>query len=219
MELNATGNSRRDGAYFPSTETGAVDGQREEDVGIPKHVVIEKVSGCRAEIGDIERPARQRNRESELALFVPLPMERQKSAVGSVALRQQRARHGEQWRSLVVASPECARHPVQFRNLQSGAHPRISGVLAERMIASQKRICPGSPEMSQTNATVQGEPSSQLVLIFQKDGRDRAPEFLPLGRDHRSAIPSVDRKQLVVALPENLDSDARGVLISRVGSR
>src|ERR1700756_4423026 len=87
------------------------------------------------------------------------------------------------------------------------------------MIPPQKRVCAGSPEMSETNATVQGEPSSQLVLIFHKDGRNRTPEFLALGRDHRSAIPSVDRKQLVVALPENLDSDARGVLISRVGSR
>ena len=89
MELNSTGNSRRVGAYFPSTETGAVDGQREEDVGIPEHVVIEKVSGCRAEIGDIERPGRQRNRESELPLFVTLSVERQKSAVRSVALREQ----------------------------------------------------------------------------------------------------------------------------------
>src|SRR5205807_7748098 len=173
MELNATGNSRRVGAYFPSTETGTVDGQREEDVGIPEHVVIEKVSGCRAEICDIKRPARQRNRESELPLFVPLPVERQKSAVGSVALREQRTRHREQRRGLVVASPERARHPVQFRNLQSGAQPRVSGVLAERMIASQKRICPGSSEMSQTNATVQGEPSSQFVLVFQADHRDR----------------------------------------------
>src|SRR5207245_5403143 len=94
-ELTATGQSRRVGAYFPSTETGAVDGQREEDVGVAEHVVIEKVSGCRAEICDIKRPARQRNRESELPLFVPLPVERQKSAVGSVALREERNRHRE----------------------------------------------------------------------------------------------------------------------------
>src|ERR1700747_3049221 len=95
MELNATGNSRRVGAYFPSTEAGAIDGQREENVGVAEHVVIEKVSGCSAEICDIEGPARQRNGESELPLFVPLSVERQKSAVRSIALREQGARHGE----------------------------------------------------------------------------------------------------------------------------
>src|SRR5207302_237669 len=146
-------------------------------------------------------------------------VERQKSAVGSVALREQRTRHREQRRCLVVASPERARHPVQLRNLQCGAQPRVSRILAERMTASQKRVCSGSSEMSQTNATVQGDPSSQLVLIFQEKSGDRAPEFLALGRDHRSTIPGVDRKQLVIALPENLDSDARRVLISRIGGR
>src|SRR5205807_2964881 len=50
MELYATGNSRRVGAGFPSTETSAVDGQREEDVGIAEHIVIEKVSGRGTEV-------------------------------------------------------------------------------------------------------------------------------------------------------------------------
>src|SRR5215469_14081774 len=87
MELGATGDAWRAGGGFPTADASAVDGQREEDVGVAEDVVVEEIVGCGAEVGNVEGPACEGNGESELALFITLAVQRQEAAVGVVTLR------------------------------------------------------------------------------------------------------------------------------------
>jgi len=47
--------------------------QRDEDI-VFECVVVEEIPGAGAEVGDVECPAGDRNRESKFALLIPLTM-------------------------------------------------------------------------------------------------------------------------------------------------
>ena len=57
MPLGMSGYAGRSGSELPSVDAGAVNGQREEDVGIAEHIVVEVIFRCGAEIVDVEAPA------------------------------------------------------------------------------------------------------------------------------------------------------------------
>jgi len=52
---------RGDEPSFPNRVCGAFDCERKKNVGAAKCIVIEEVQGMRLELGEIERPAANRN--------------------------------------------------------------------------------------------------------------------------------------------------------------
>src|SRR2546429_3753258 len=61
VEFCAAGDDRRIDAGFPATNSRVRDREREEDIGIPQHVVIKKVFGASPEISYVKCPALQGN--------------------------------------------------------------------------------------------------------------------------------------------------------------
>ena len=71
MNIRALGEARRVQGDFSAANSGMADGQRDENV-VLERVVVEEISGAGAEVGDVERPAGDGNREAEFALLIPL---------------------------------------------------------------------------------------------------------------------------------------------------
>src|SRR2546425_2368397 len=61
MEFCAASDYRRIDAAFPAANPRVRDRKWKEDIGIPQHVVIKKVSGTSPEIGYVKCPGVQRN--------------------------------------------------------------------------------------------------------------------------------------------------------------
>ena len=131
MELSASGDAGRVRGDFPAANAGAVDGEREENVGVAEHIVVEEVSGAGAEVGNVKGPARERNGQAEFVLFVALTAQRQETESLLSGLVEQRTVHGEQRRGLVVASIESAQNPVQTRNADGGTNAGINRIFAD----------------------------------------------------------------------------------------
>ena len=72
-----------------------------KNVGIAQDVVIEKVLRAGAEVGDVEDPARQRNREPKFVLLITFTPQRQKTKSLLGGLLEQRTVHRQQRRSLI----------------------------------------------------------------------------------------------------------------------
>ncbi len=61
VEFGAARDDGRIDTAFPAANPRVRDREREEDIGIPQHVVIKKVSGASPEISYVEGPALQGN--------------------------------------------------------------------------------------------------------------------------------------------------------------
>ena len=131
VELGASRNTRRVCRAFPSPDAGAIDGEGKENVGIAKDVVVEKVLGAGAEVGDIEGPSRHRDGHAEFVLLIALAPQRQETKSLLRRLFQQRTVHGKQRRRLIVASVESAEDPVEAGHANRGADARIRRILAD----------------------------------------------------------------------------------------
>ena len=169
VELGASGDAGRVRRGFPATDAGTIDGERKENVGVAQNIVVEKVLRAGAEVGNVERPARQRNGQTEFVLFIALAAQRQEAESLLGSLLEQRTIYGEQWRGLVVAPVESAQNPVEARNADGGADPRIDGIFAD-----------GRAEMREPHSAVQGQPAGELVLIFQEKRFHVSPNHLAL---------------------------------------
>src|SRR5262249_53539718 len=101
VNLCAMSNLRRTQRYLPSVDLGAFDGEWEEKIRFPNHVVIEKVVRAGVEGVGIDDPPMIRNHDAELMFFVALAMERDESAIALGAQVEQRARRSHQRRSLI----------------------------------------------------------------------------------------------------------------------
>ena len=131
VELGASCDARRVRGGFPAADAGAINGEREENIGIPEDVVVKEIPRAGAEVGNVKRPARQRDGQTKFMLLVALAAQREKTETLLCCLFQQRAVHCKQRRGLIVASVESAQHPVQPRNAEGGADSRIHRILAD----------------------------------------------------------------------------------------
>ena len=184
---------------------------------LPKHVVIEEVPCAGAEVAEVERPAAKRNGQSEFPLLVAFPVQGRKLAIERRTLLNQWSRNGQQRRSLVIPSPECARHPVQLWNLQSRANSRVHRIVDDaRQVRSGGR---STPKMRQAHAAIQSQPMRDLKLILQKQSRCASPHRLPFCDGCIAAVTGDDAEELVVALAENLHAPAETMSTMPVGKR
>src|SRR5262249_16701262 len=113
------------------------------------------------EIGKIESEAAIRDRQTELALLVTFPMQGKEYALRCTLLFQQWPRHGLEWRCLVVAAIEGAKHPFELRNAKRRSHAGINVVLGH-----------ASGEVAYAQPAIQGQQAGQAELIFC-EGREQ----------------------------------------------
>src|SRR5205085_4397795 len=99
---------------------------------------------------------------------------RQKSETLTSGNINKRSAYGEERRRLVIASPECARHPAQLGNAHRSTDAGVGCIL---------RQC--SFKMRQPHPAVERQPAGGLVLLFQKNSRHRAPQELTLSERRR----------------------------------
>src|ERR1035441_4112768 len=116
---------------FPAANKGLVDGERKEEVGISKGVVVEEIISAGAEGVGVERPSAKRDGDAELMLFVALAMERNESATTCRAQISQRPGSGEQRRRLIVVTVEGAEGPAKSGNGDRSAKARTDGALRD----------------------------------------------------------------------------------------
>src|SRR6185312_8341849 len=111
-----------------ATDSGSFERQRKKDIGVANDIMIEKVSGCGAEIGEIDRPAVYGNGQSDFVLFVPFSMQWQKCLV----IIQIRISHSDQRWRLIVATIKPAQYPIHTRNANGCSNARIGSIFALR---------------------------------------------------------------------------------------
>src|SRR5882672_100754 len=109
---NTVRQPRRRGAHFPAADAGALQSEREKDIGVAQSIVVEEVLRPSAKIGNIEGPALERNRQAEFVLFVAFAVEgcERTRFARLIALVDDRSGNGEQRGRLIVASVRRARH-------------------------------------------------------------------------------------------------------------
>lgn len=140
VELGAIKNARGGRGGFPALDAGAVDGEREEDVGVAENVVIEEILRGGAKVGDVEGPALEWDGQTELTLLVAFAVEGEKATRRGRALIEDWTRDGEEGWGLIVVSPESASDPVEFRNLERSTEARVGRILADGLIAPDERV-------------------------------------------------------------------------------
>src|ERR1700687_5198576 len=72
-------NAWRSRGELPAINPRARNGKREEDVRVADCIVIEEIPGSLVEAVHVERPTPNRNRQSQLVLFVALALQRNDS--------------------------------------------------------------------------------------------------------------------------------------------
>src|SRR5260370_20065603 len=145
----------------------------------------------------VKCPAVKGNRYPELILFVAFSPQRRKSKSLSDAIRQQRTGHRRQRRRLIEPAVESAQHPVELRHTNSGAKPGISGVFRYR-----------PAKMRQPDAGVQGQPGSDLDLIFQEERDLTAGRRLPLAQRQIAPVRCGQTEETAIALFVTVYTDA-----------
>src|SRR3954451_1716627 len=107
---------------LPAANGSVPECKREENVGITQRIVIKKISGARTKVADVEHPFLERNGQAYFALLVALaPKWRKELVRPRIADRNQR-------RHLIIPPIESAQYPVQMRNLDGGADPRVRSI-------------------------------------------------------------------------------------------
>ena len=148
---------RRAQRDFGAADDRAEIRQRNKNAGVADHIVIQEIARAGVEIIHVERPSAHRNAQSDIVLDIALA--RQRNEAETLRHRKIERRTGEavERRRLVVIRVVAVQRPVQARNADGRAEPRIGGVLIE-----QARV------VREPDAEIESEPRSDLVLIFQK---------------------------------------------------
>ena len=94
---------RRAKRAFPSANARLLDGQRQENIRVAQHIVVEKVARPGAEAVHIQDPAVERYGQAELVLFVALSVQGQKAEPLLKSEIEQGAGHGVERRRLIIA--------------------------------------------------------------------------------------------------------------------
>src|SRR6266849_4806883 len=103
VELSASGDPGRGCCGFPAAYAGTSDGEREKNIGVAEHVVIEEVFRAGAEVGNLEGPPVKRDGETEFVLLVALTAQWQEAKALLGRLVESRTGYRKQRRSLIVA--------------------------------------------------------------------------------------------------------------------
>src|SRR5882724_6725628 len=159
--------------------------------------MIEEIPNVRLEIGNIKLPAVDRNRQSELALFVPFAAKRQEIEAFVDGLLQERSRNREKRRSLIVAAVEGAENPVELWHAKSSAHARIDVVFGE----PTRKMCVAEP-------AVESEPIGDAVLVFGEERKEPASWVFRLAERRTGAVGGHEAKECVVLLRESVETGA-----------
>jgi hypothetical protein len=91
--------------------------------------MIQPISGPGFIIIGAEIPAVIGNRDPKLPFDIPLTVQGSKGEILVICETEERARGRHQRRGLVVVTVKSSKDPMQARNLQSDAHPRVGCVL------------------------------------------------------------------------------------------
>ena len=125
--------------------------------------MVEKIPrGC-VEIVFVEGPAAEGNRNAYLPLLVAFAVEREKAE----ARLEEILGNCVERRSLIVAAVESAQCRVQLGNANRGSDSRIGGIFVHQTV-----------EMREANATIESEPGCRLILVFEEDSLQIAPDDL-----------------------------------------
>src|SRR5271166_1042744 len=149
---------RRAHCHLGAADDSAKIRQRYKNPGVAYHIVVQEVACASVEVIYIERPSANGNAQSDIVLNIALSWQRNEPE----ALCQRKI---ERWpaeaverRRLVVIRVVAVQRPVQARNPDSRAEPRIGRVLTQ-----QPAI------VREPDAQVEREPGGDLVLIFQEE--------------------------------------------------
>src|SRR6202000_1921279 len=107
MKLADIPQSGRADRQLIALDQGAINGERQEGVGVADVVVIEEILGQGMEGVEIDGPAVDRDAQAELILLVTLSMKGNESQVVILREFKQRASQGDQRRRLVVLAPKA----------------------------------------------------------------------------------------------------------------
>src|SRR5581483_3395424 len=172
-----------------AADAGAVYGQREEDVGVAEHVVVEEVARGGMEVAEVEIPAAQRDGESELVCLIALAAKWQKSKALGRCKIEERARDGRERRRLIEAVVRRARNPVQPWKHDGGADGRAGSRFGDR-----------TGEACDANSTVKRQPVGGVKLVFEKDGFQIAVRDVALLERSGGAVVGDESEERVVVL-------------------
>src|SRR5579862_9719658 len=117
VKIELLGNLGRAQRSLISNHTHSLNGKREKDVGITKHVMIEEVMGACAKVAEINGPSTEWNRQTDFVLFVAFAPERQEAKAPSQSKGEQRTGERIQRRRLVITAIVAAQDPFQLWNL------------------------------------------------------------------------------------------------------
>ena len=82
--------------------TGRIDRERQKNIGVAEHVVVEEVLHAGAEVGDARDPVAEGNGDTILLLDVALALQRKEGHSLAGGVLQQRAGDGIERRRLVI---------------------------------------------------------------------------------------------------------------------
>ena len=190
---------RRAQGDFGAADDRAEIRQRNKNAGVADHIVVQEVARAGVEIIHVERPSANRNAQSDIVLDIALARQRNEAEPLRHRKIERRTGQAVERRRLVVIRVVAVQRPVQTRNADGRAEPRIGGVLIE-----QPAI------VREPDAEVEREPRSGLVLIFQKERVRVGPMRLRLIQNVSAGIGREPEKSVVVLAP-NFDAGSRVV--------
>jgi len=190
---------RRADGGFPAADAGVIDREWKKNIRVSQNVVVEKIPRGRMEIVFVERPAAEGDRDAYFPLFIAFAVERKEAKAGL----EQILGNCIERRSLVVASVESPQYGIQLRNANRGSDARVGGIFVHQTV-----------EMRESNATVESKPGCRLVLVFEKDSLEVAPDDLGLCLGSAAAVLVVrgDTEKGIVVLSVDVQSTAKTVL-------
>src|SRR5262249_45760789 len=113
VQRRASGDRGRIDRTFPPADPCPLQRQRKKYVRLAQRIMVEEVSGSRAEVAHVQRPTLERNRYAELSLLIAFPAQRKKRLLRI----QQRIVYRHEWRRLVIASVKSPQHPSPLPHL------------------------------------------------------------------------------------------------------
>src|SRR2546425_265388 len=147
------------GGRLPAENPSSLDGQWQENVGVPQGVVVEIVPCPDVEFVSIERPARHRNGQTELVLLVALAVEGQEAEPLLDGVLDQRARHGVERGRLVTSRIGSVQYPPELGQTECRASLRVeSRFLNQRGIAADLK------------PAIEREPGGGLEAVLEGGG-------------------------------------------------
>src|SRR5271165_4746531 len=184
---------RTDGGFL-SLNDGSLNRKGQEDVGIANHVVVKEVPHAGVEIGNGGDPVSHRNGDAVLLLDVALASQRQKSQSLALGEIKQRTGNGVERRRLVKIRISGPQHPVQFRNCDGHAQPRIERVFRD-----------ASGKVRHPDSAGERQPGRRLELVLQKARKQIPAGIHPLAELLPRAVVGDHRKERVVLLCKRIN--------------